>query len=368
MAKKDDRKKQKKRLKEQKRAADRRLQLAALEHAKHYPSISVVPAGGDAAIAGVIEELVAAFSFDDPACCPDDLRPVYRRITELGFEGYCRMVSVELSHRTASRREALAIFEQHIGYVICHFGEWLFQELQSRFSEFQPLTHFFRIKLTNSRIQIHFDLLEAVGEPDNPLYVFPEKPKVLMQGARWEVGLYRHALERVCSRLIGTASWSYTSNFHVHYMLTRKMLTYEPVLLVDGSQALRVDMKLPLMTAEFTYYADYTRRILGLPETHIFTQQDELYGVMGYLPLQVLGRYARAKTFLLPGFARTPEYALGRRKASTPEERLLLQAMTDETRRTGDLDGETVEAIKWYHDNGLPQIFPRDRPDDATEH
>jgi hypothetical protein len=271
------------------------------------------------------------------------------------------MASVELSDRTASRREALALYEQHLKYVVCHFGEWLFEKLPCRFTEYPPPAYFFRTNLTQARIDIHFDLLEAVGEPGNPLYIFPNKPTVLMQGARWQVALYRHALERLCGRLRGTRSWSYINNFHVHYMLTQNMLTYEPVLLVDGSQAVRVDIKLPLMTSAYTYYADYTRSILGLPETHIFTERDELFGVMGYLPLQVQGKYARAKTFLLPGFANSPEHALGRRKAGTPKERLLLQAMTDESSRSGELDGETIEAIKWYHDNGVPQIYRREQ-------
>jgi hypothetical protein len=32
-----------------------------------------------------------------------------------------------------------------------------------------------------------------------------------------------------------------------------------------------------------------------------------------------------------------------------------------------DLIGDTLAAIKWYHDNGVPQIFPRDRPPAAAE-
>lgn len=361
MAKKEDRKKQKKRLREKKRAADQRLHQAALEHAKKYPSIRVVPTGGDPAFVAVIEELVAAFAFDDPACCPDDLRAVYRKIAELGFEGYCRKISVELSDRTSSRREALAIFEQHARYAFCHFGEWLFGKLPGRFKDCPPPTYFFRTKLTQARIEVRFDLLEAVGEPENPLYIPPDKPTVLMQGARWQVGLYRHALERLCGRLQETKTRAFLDNFHVHYLLTRQRLAYEPVLLADGSHALRVDMKLPLTTAAYDYYSYYTRAILGLPETHLFTERDELFAVMGYLPLQVQGKYARAKTFLLPGFANTPENALGRRKASSPQERLLLQAMTDESLRSVDLDGETIKAIRWYHDNGVPQIFRRER-------
>lgn len=361
MAKKDDRKKQKKRLKEQKRATERRKYIAAIQRANRYPRIKVLPTGGDPELVAEIERLVSEFSFDDPECCSDKLQLNYQRIAAMGFEAYAFTVKHEVEAQTSSQSEKEAMIEVHVLGMYQHLGMWLFERLPPHFSA-EPLPkYFFRTEFQGTEIRVRFDLLEAVGEPGNPLYIAPEKPTVVMQGARWQVGLYYHALERMCHRLQAKGPRSYTDNLFMDSVLTQKMLAYEPATLADGSHALRVDLELPLTMAAFDYYAQFTRRILDLPETHQFTGEDRLYRVLGYLPLQVQGKYARAKTFLLPGFANTPEYALGRRKARTPQERLLLQAMTDESRRSGELDGETVEAIKWYHDNGVPQIFRREQ-------
>jgi len=79
--------------------------------------------------------------------------------------------------------------------------------------------------------------------------------------------------------------------------------------------------------------------------------------VLGYLPLHIQGKYARAKTFLLPGFTKTPEYGIGLRKAGSAAHVHLMKAMTNEDARTFDLTGDTIAGIKWYHNNGVPQIF-----------
>lgn len=359
MAKKEDRKKQKKRLKEQKRAAERRQYQAAIERANRYPRIRVFPAGGDPEFVAEIERLVSEFSFDDPECCSETLRVHYETIAELGLQHYFFKVNEEAISEYPDKAVRDALVERHLMKVYSHFGDWLFRQLPSRFKEAEPPTYFFRTTLADTSIEVRCALLETVGEPGNLLYIPPEKPTVVMQGAKWKVGLYHHALERMCRRLHLGMTRSYSDYLHLHTVLNEKMLAYEPVTLTDGSEALRVDLDMPLTTAFYDYYARYTKKILGLPETHVFSEQDVMYTVIGYLPLQVQGPYARAKTFLLPGFSKTPECELARRKAATPAERLLLQAMTDEEKRTGDVEGETVEAIKWYHDNGVPQIFPK---------
>ena len=45
-------------------------------------------------------------------------------------------------------------------------------------------------------------------------------------------------------------------------------------------------------------------------------------------------------------------------QAVTPTERLLLQSMSDE-RRSFALGTDMMKALKWYHDNGVPQLFSR---------
>ena len=180
-----------------------------------------------------------------------------------------------------------------------------------------------------------------------------------MNGVKWTVGLYSHAVERICDRLFCGQSPKYSTYLDVYSRLSRSWLSFEPLTLYDGQEAARVLFQLPLTTTHFTYYADYARQIMGLSPDHRFEVRDKLFAVLGYLPLHIQGRYARAKTFLLPGFAKTPEFTLARQKARTLHEQALVAAMTDESRRTSELEGATVAAIKWYHENGLPQIFDR---------
>jgi hypothetical protein len=63
--------------------------------------------------------------------------------------------------------------------------------------------------LKGSGIYVRFNLLETVGESHNPLYLFPRRARVVMQGVTWEVGLYRHALEQLSARLAQHVKPSY---------------------------------------------------------------------------------------------------------------------------------------------------------------
>jgi hypothetical protein len=359
MPSKDERNKQKRRLREQKRASAQRRRLAAIQHANRFPRIIVEPAGGDPEFVNEVQRILSDYSFEDPACCEEDCRNNFELIASSGLTKFRQYFYDGLLKAASDRNEASAVMEKCMVDLHCHLGEWLFKRLPQHFTAAPLPTYFFRTVMGEREIRVRFDLLQSVGEPANPIYVLPGNATVEMQGVKWQVGLYHHALERLCQRLNGDGDARFTRNMHLHCVLTQSMLAYKPVALADGSEALRVDFSLPLTTVYYGYYASFARRVLGLPDDHRFKEKDDLLTVLGYLPLLIQGKYARAKTFLLPGFAKTPEHALMDRIRLTPAERVLLQRMTDESRRTDDIDGETVRAIKWYHDNGVPQVFPR---------
>ena len=359
MPSKEDRKKQKQRLKDHKRALEQRRRFTARQSANRFPKITVEPAGGDPEFVAEIEKLVSTYSFDDPDCCSDEYRSHFQLISTVGFIEYARRLYSASTPEMLDRPAFEATVEKYLVDIRLHVGNWLFNHLPARFTAPPLPQYFFRTDMGGRDIEIRFDLLESVGEPHNPLFILPEKPTVEMQGARWQVGLYGHALESMCRRLNLGDNPGFNSNMSMYFMLTESMFAYEPVNLVDGAEALRVDFAMPLESSCHTYYSDYARRILGLPENHRFTSKDEIFTVLGYLPLTIQGKYARAKTFLLPGFSKTPEHALARGKKLTHSEQVMLRAMTDESQRTDDIEGKTVEAIKWYHDNGVPQVFPR---------
>jgi hypothetical protein len=215
------------------------------------------------------------------------------------------------------------------------------------------------VDLEDRGLVIRFNLFEQAEEHGQSLFLLPGRPTVTTNGVKWTVGLYSHAVERICDRLYNGQPPDYGTYLDLYFRLSRGWLSFEQLALHDGQEAARVLFELPLTTTRFTYYADYARQILGLSPDHRFEVRDKLFAVVGYMPLLFQGRYARAKTFLLPGFAKTPEFTLARQKARSLHEQVLLAATTDESRRTDDLEGATVAAIKWYHENGVPQIIDR---------
>lgn len=356
MAKKEDRKKQKKRLREKKRDARHRQHLASLRPSL-YPDIVVNADCRDPVFRDAVAEVLSGYSYTDDAHCPPEIREDYLAIARLGWKGWYAMMREKAIESHANDVAAQRALQKATLPSMLHFGTWLFQQLPPRYTtQFDP-EHFFRIDHVGNLHVVSFTLMDCIEDKGQRLYIPHCKPTVQMQGVDWQVGLYPHALERLCSRLVPRSSLTYANCVDVFHRFSQGMLRFVPVSLADGQEAARVDFCPPLGTVFYEAYAAWARELLELPETHNFSDDGWWTMVLGYLPLHIQGKYARAKTFLLPGFAKTPEHALGVRKAATGSERRLLRAMTDENSRTFDLTGDTIAAIKWYHDNGVPQIF-----------
>ncbi|MBF0475754.1 MAG: hypothetical protein HQK59_07955 [Deltaproteobacteria bacterium] len=85
------------------------------------------------------------------------------------------------------------------------------------------------------------------------------------------------------------------------------------------------------------------------------------YYRIGYCPVGLNGDFASAITFLSPGMKGTQEYKLLEEANLTRQER---RALLESIRNSGtlnDLDRTNdYRAIKWFHNNGIPQIFESD--------
>jgi hypothetical protein len=357
MAKKDDRKKQKKRLREQKKETRQREHLASLRPSL-YPDIVVNADCKNPVFRQAVAEVVSVYSHKDDAHCPPETREHYLTIAKIGWKPwYAKMKKKTYQSHPDSVAAERALQEATLPQML-HFGTWVFAHLPSKYTtRFDP-DHFFRIDNFGNVLLVSFTLMDCVEDESQWLYIPHWKPTVQMQGVGWQVGLYPHALERLCSRLVPQHSLTYANCVDVFIRFSQNLLRFVPISLADGQEALRVEFSPPLGSVFYEGYAAWARRLLDFPDTHDFSGRGWWAMVLGYLPLRVRGKYARAKTFLLPGFVNTPEYALGQQKAASVAERRLLSAMRDEEKRTFDLAGDTLAAIKWYHDNGVPQIFP----------
>jgi hypothetical protein len=97
----------------------------------------------------------------------------------------------------------------------------------------------------------------------------------------------------------------------------------------------------------------YVQNVLG--EENVVPRQGPCYHRVGYCPVAFEDGFAKAKTFLCPGYDTTPEYGLVKasRLPELEKDLLIHYASSSDVTHVAE---EGVEAIKWFHDNGVPQV------------
>ena len=197
-----------------------------------------------------------------------------------------------------------------------------------------------------------YSLLRHAG-PGGTIYYSPRLPAVSIGGRSYTVGFTRHAVEQVYERLV--PSWRTFEGHSDAFQFIYGSTSFEPCELAGSRPAV-------------TFFADarpgcwareYVRRVVG-PEP---ADSRQAYAFrVGYFPVALHGRFAVAKTLLLPGYKSTPEHALlrGWSAGRDPDGRLRQSAFNLSAAylmATGDFS-----ALRFYHEHGVPQVVPVDRP------
>lgn len=347
-----------KRRRERREVARRRAEEWATTEAINrapFPRIVIDPAGGRPEFVAAVRRAVEAFSFNDPACCGPIPSLHYRFIGGYGFDEWQNSLPNMLSREVGDEVDLQTAVSQTAYGIYCHLGEWIFTQLPSRFTTTPIPEYFYHVFFADNEIHIIFRFMETVGDETNPLYIPPSSPSVVMQGATWTVGLYRHAVERLFRRLSWATELGYTQLIAVYDTLTARHVLYDHVQLTNGEESLRVAFEVLTVPGTSSNYDRYVRQVFG--EDNVVAGAGPVYVVAGYLPLHVQGKYARAKTFLFPGYASTPEDGLARAGIAPPHVRRKLLAMAQDNTFASVAEGDTLECIKWYHENGVPQVF-----------
>jgi hypothetical protein len=176
-------------------------------------------------------------------------------------------------------------------------------------------------------------------------------PKIEYGGKRLTVAFSEHAIKQLCARRT-PRYLSYAANGDVHAYLA-KCIYHEVVALSSGAPAIKL---WDICDIEgFRVYHDYVHRVFG--EANRVLYGGACHYVLGYCPFVQENGFAKAKSFLYPGFRGTPERAILEAAIGEAGEYVRwLDAAEDADAEPFFETQRAVEVTRWLHTHGVPQV------------
>jgi hypothetical protein len=354
---KDRRKIEKKRRKEAAKAKRAVAYAAAKKREANRPKVTVDPTGGDPVLVKRIQGISRGISLEESGGCPAEVADLVARCMRDGPEETVREIhaqaALEYDHERDILRQSAMRFRAAVAYV----GERVLDELPEAYQKKLLPNYYFFPEVAPEGVRIRFGFLDRVKRETGWGYYSQHKPTVSINGADWIVCFSEHAIERIVERSSFEDRVTYT-----HYMDCVNYLDgcvyFEPVNMANGQPAIRLFMTDGLH-GDIGPYNEYLQKITGATDVSQLPV-DPAY-VLGYCAVGCKGQFAKAISMLYPGYDGTPEDTLVRTKIlSKPEQQRMLK-MAEGNKTVRVINEGRHEAIRWYHENGVPQVLSMQR-------
>jgi hypothetical protein len=362
MSKKDDRKKQKKRRKEEKKAAERRQLQGRLKSLirklSKYPDVEWVEDEGDPEFIAIVKEAQLKIDLDAPDQCTDTFRRAYQAMRTHGISEVIHGFQMAGGSDPMSQHNAY-IAETQFGL---HYGQLLFRHIPIEVRKaYLPYNDVMVFYIGDRFVPVFSSLLKAKSK-GGTIYYSRRKPLLTIAGQRYPVGFSEHSIERAVLRL-NPNYLNYEASYDVHCFFAN-CLYHEHTILDSPSHP---DQNAFCMynrcgTPHYKSYQTYVNNIYGLNGKEPDHSKGEFHYRLGYFPFVIDNGFAKATTFLRPGYSGTPERNL-LHATELPHElkRFLIKEAGEQIGREVTL-ADRVEVIEWFHRNGIPQVMQFKEP------
>jgi len=194
-------------------------------------------------------------------------------------------------------------------------------------------------------------LAQHVTSDGQLFYYSPNKPTVTIRGKRRIVAFSHHAIQRIAERTV-LHPRSYADLGDI-FAYVNHCQYFEPARLYPDQDA----FSFYDVCAATHFSAEYARHILPTlaPDTNYAYR-------VGYCPVREDGGFWLAKTVLVPGHAKTPEYGLVRRASFDIgiKEQMLARCREHSYQRT--CTTQDFSLLRWFHTHGVPQVITYTTP------
>jgi hypothetical protein len=347
------RKKEEKHLKRKKRLEEaighkREQEQQAKLHAR-YPSIIVEPTGADPEFIALVQSALKKINFDDPSQFSDWDRMVFTKLASHGAP-----FTIQALKNTANKMVADG---DPAGNFLLHafaisLGTQIFKLIAPADRRIHLPYNEMRVFPVGKEFVLRFAQMQTVKESEGrTVYFSRHRPKVLVNGQELTVGFSRHAIDQIVNR-IHTESLEYTPAGDLHALFSH-CTHFEVVSLNNGELALTFYDY--CFSPGCVHYKTYVKGVLS--EENYDTTQGNAYYRVGYCPLVIVGEFAKAKTFLPPGYNNTPEFrAIFESSLPSSEKQRLKRVFEHDAGHILRIE-DSLEELRWFHHNSVPQVI-----------
>jgi hypothetical protein len=266
---------------------------------------------------------------------------IFKAIQNFGIENYMQGVEKVDANQMQS----------HIDYILFEMGGALFKKLQEKniLLNYIPFTHV-NIVPNNDHFVLVFRALLRHKTKYGTVYYSSLKPTIKINNNDYIVGFTRHATQRICERAI--FDWQTYSGTNNAFIYLDRYIKFD--LVEDSGSYGRKYF--------ITFYEKCSHEsgtMIYLNEVLNKNVNDFNYCFrIGYCPIGLNDNFACAITLLTPGMKGTPEdYLIKNANLPFEKERKIRNDVQDMISKNIWLEKENFEAIKWFHQNGIPQVI-----------
>jgi hypothetical protein len=334
-----------------KRMQGERTKKLLLGKRDEYPKFVIGSRNAHPEFIAAVEDAISSVDFLDTRKYSKEFQKYLRAIRLFGAYTAVDLVtetpSIDIDGKRVSRyaKQVLAIIA--IGRSVLNLVP---EEIRRRHMPFNDV----EIAPSGNGIAVNFHSLASIRVESGTIFFNRRRPTVEFDGKAYTVAFSKHAIADSLTTRLRPDFIEYGSAGEI-FAFFSTCVYFEPVYLHGQQPAFALfDM---CGTEGTSQYETYARKVFG--EQNIEPGAGGLYYRLGYCPVVLEGPFAKAKTFIPPGYCKTPEYGLIKRKSVSAEQRRrLLEISTLDGRNEEDhLVRYDAEAAKWFHENGVSQVF-----------
>lgn len=334
---------------DQKSRAERLEEKRTILRAFETPTIRIESKLASPSFAAVVKSIVEKIDLFDENLFSPLVQQHYRNL-KLHGDKYATLESVRTSGRHITSEVDLGMFGI---WITNQLGRAIVNELDIGLLPMNDVeVHFIGHEIVlalSSMLQRNVDGKE--------IFHSRNRLQIEVESRAFILAFGKHTIDAICNR--------FRPDFQTYFGLGEahaifSYLNYaEVVRLPEGNLAVSIfDF---CMGPETWQYRNYVGRCLpGVPPRgpEIWHETHRPYGYrIGYCPIDLVDGYAITRTFLPPGFAKTPERQLLKSKCADSIERYHLTRIAQNMQFNTLRIGKGFDAIEWFHKNGVPQVI-----------